>query len=203
MTIENFPCLLLDPPWLERGAGEIKRGADRHYPLLATHDIPRVVFTCPLWRPAPNAHLYLWATNNFLEAGLFVMHALGFRYVTNVAWVKGDESEDESLALGEPGSVDLQIGLGQYFRGQHELLLFGVRGSGLDACSPLRNLGSVIVARRGQHSAKPVESYERIEARSVGPRAEIFARSERAGWTSWGNELPAQTQITSLAQEGA
>lgn len=33
------------------------------------------------------------------------------------------------------------------------------------------------------------ESYALIESRSRGPYAEIFARSHRAGWESWGNEV--------------
>ena len=32
----------MDPPWLERGGGKIKRGADRHYPVLKVEDIAAV-----------------------------------------------------------------------------------------------------------------------------------------------------------------
>jgi len=161
---------------MESGGGKIKRGADRHYPLLHTHDIPRVMMLAPEWRIADDAHLWMWVTNNFLPDGLFVMSTLGFRYVTNLCWLKD------------------RAGLGQYFRGQHELLLFGVRGRGLEARTDDRSITSALDepslygAPRGQHSAKPHLFHELVERRSRGPYLEMFARSKREGWTSWGND---------------
>lgn len=222
---DRFPTLMADPPWLERGSGQTKRGADRHYPLLATKKIPGVMRAAcddegrSLWRPAFNAHLYMWVTNNFLEDGLWVMRELGFRYVTNLAWPKLRYPATSVLATAEcdlvasVGSAErravlqravtqarsLRPGLGQYFRGAHELLLFGVRGQGLDpsVCTDRRDLDTVLLAphlklnEKVRHSGKPLHFYERIEARSHGPYLEFFARSKRPGWTSWGNQLPA------------
>ena len=31
--------IIADPPWNETGGGQIKRGADRHYPLMKADDI--------------------------------------------------------------------------------------------------------------------------------------------------------------------
>lgn len=176
----EFRTIMADPPWLERGGGKIKRGADRHYPLLATRDIPRVMMNAPLWNPALDAHLYLWATNNFLPDALGVVSTLGFRYITNICWVKD------------------RAGLGQYFRGQHELLLFAVRGRGFDAKTEDRSITSVLDepsvygSPRGQHSAKPHLFHELVEQRSTGPYLEMFGRGEpREGWQSWGNEVAA------------
>lgn len=180
-----FRTVLADPPWLERGAGKVKRGADRHYPLLPTHDIPRVMQSAPQWHDvADGAHLYLWVTNNFLPDGLWVMSMLGFRYVTNLAWVKD------------------RAGLGQYFRGKHELLLFGVRGSGFDVRTERRDLDTVIDdptlygAPRGEHSAKPHLFHELIEQRSHGPYLEMFARTNRVGWSAWGNQAPEPAEAS-------
>ena len=78
----------LDPPWAEQGAGGIKRGADRHYPLMKTRDMPEAIFCSGAWNPHPAAHMYMWVTNNYLLWGLWLMEALGFRYVTNIVWVK-------------------------------------------------------------------------------------------------------------------
>ncbi len=170
----EYRCILADPPWLERGGGKVKRGADRHYPLLKTPDIIRVMLTAPQWRPCPQGcHLWLWVTNNFLEDGLHVMKALGFRYVTNAVWAKD------------------RIGLGQYLRGQHELLLFGVMGR-LSASSRSQStlLGKGILPR-GRHSAKPDDTLATVEQVSPGPRVEFFARERRAGWDAFGNEVAA------------
>jgi N6-adenosine-specific RNA methylase IME4 len=180
---QTFACLLADPPWLERGAGKSKRGADRHYPLLPTPEIPRVIRSSGLFAPAEHAHLWLWVTDNFLEDGLFVMRALGFRYVRTMVWVKAaDEAE-----LAEGGG---QLGLGQYLRGQHEICLFGVHGKGKDPSvrTEHRDVPSVCYGRRGRHSAKPDSSYEAIERVSLGSRVEFFSRSLRSNWTSWGND---------------
>jgi len=162
-----FGAILMDPPWLECGGGKIKRGADRHYPIMSTPEILSTVKECPLWAPAANAHLWLWVTNNKLIDGLWLMEALGFRYVTNLIWVKD------------------RFGLGYYLRGQHELCLLGVRGRTGRAS---RTFSTVIHAKRREHSRKPDEIYGIIEGVSPGPYAEIFSRTSRAGWTAWGND---------------
>lgn len=167
-----YRTILIDPPWYEKGAGKIKRGADRHYPLLKTVDIIKVIRGSGVFNPAPSCHLYLWVTNNFLRDGLRVMEELGFRYVTNIVWVKD------------------RFGLGQYYRGQHELLLFGVRGNLMTQTKT----SSVIIAKKGEHSQKPAKAYALIEKESYPPRLEMFARQKIEGWDSWGSELPELTQ---------
>lgn len=163
----SYHTIVADPPWWHSGGGHCKRGADRHYPLLKTPQIIEAMLRSPLWLPAENSHLYLWVTNNFLPDGLHVMEALGYRYVTNVVWVKQC------------------FGLGHYFRGQHEIALFGVRGRLTTAA---RDLPSVIHAKRTVHSKKPDEFFELVERASPPPRLEMFARTPRPGWDAWGND---------------
>jgi len=170
---ECYRTILIDPPWNESGGGRIKRGADRHYSLLKTPDIVRTVLQVPEWNLiCSDAHLYLWVTNRFLSDGLFVMKSLGFTYKSNFVWVKD------------------RMGLGQYFRGQHELCLFGTRGKRptLPRTSD-RGIPSVLHSDRGKHSEKPDSSYDLIERRSDGPYMELFSRRERDGWFTWGNEV--------------
>lgn len=91
-----YRTVMADPPWNEAGAGQVKRGADRHYPLMKTREI------CALpvseWAAA-DAHLYLWVTNNFLPDGLEVMKAWGFRFVTKIDWFKGDLGDVDHDAI--------------------------------------------------------------------------------------------------------
>lgn len=178
-------CIVADPPWMERGGGKIKRGADRHYALMKTQNIANLpVQLCS----KPDAHLWLWCTNNFLEDGLFVMKAWGFRYVSNVAWVKGQYGDND---FGRR-TLKLQQGLGQYIRGSHELCLFGVKGK-----PPYRTIDgkraqtpSVIIAPRQEHSRKPDALLEAAERVSAGPYLELFRRGQaRPGWTAWGLEV--------------
>ena len=107
-------------------------------------------------------------TNNHLIDGLKLMEILGFKYKTNLVWVKD------------------RFGLGQYFRGQHEICLFGVRGR---LPAKVKNIPTVIFEKRTIHSKKPEEIYEIIEKVSEGPYLEMFARNRRDNWDSWGNEI--------------
>ncbi len=167
----QFQTYLCDPPWPERGGGKIKRGADRHYKTLKVKDIAPTILACELFKPPEHAHLYLWTTNNFLPAALQVTADIGFRYVTMVTWAK-----DRS-------------GLGQYFRGQTEHMIFAVRGKGYNTKTERKDLSTLIQEPRTKHSRKPIASYELIEARSQGPFLELFGRGEaRPGWEIWGAE---------------
>src|SRR5690606_21951818 len=78
-------------------------------------------------------------------------------------------------------------GVGFYFRNVTELLLFGVRGS-MRTLDPGRSQVNMIETRKREHSRKPDEQYELIEACSPGAYLEMFARYPRAGWTVWGDE---------------
>lgn len=180
-----YRTLVIDPPWPERGGGVIKRGADAHYPLLSVAEIGDVITGADRWTPADDAHLYLWATNTHLPAGVDLMVRLGFRYITALTWAKD------------------RIGLGQYFRGQTEHVLFGVRGS--CPIEPDRRLSTLFVARRLEHSRKPDRFYEIVEQVSPAPRLEMFARRRRVGWDVWGNEAPehASTQTPMFAESVA
>jgi N6-adenosine-specific RNA methylase IME4 len=179
---EPYRCLSADPPWMERGGGKVKRGADRHYPLMPTADIIALVAGSePVARLARDAHAWVWVTDNFLRDGLALLDALGFRYVRTLAWVK--------LRDGEAAPhVRLQVGLGQYLRGAHELALFGVRGDAMMP-PPSNRAPSVVFAPRGKHSAKPDAAVSVFERVSPGPRVEMFARAQRPGWAVWGNEV--------------
>ena len=180
-TSTLFKTVYMDPPWYESGGAQKAPS----YPLIKTPDMLPTITHCGLWSIAPDAHCYMWVTNNFLEDGLRLLSRLGFRYVSNLCWVKH------------------RVGIGQYFRGQHELCLFGVRGRGVAVVTEARNIPTVLDplntlgARRADHSKKPTEFYSLIEARSQGPYLEVFARNTRQGWQSWGNDAAVQPQVTS------
>lgn len=54
-----------------------------------------------------------------------------------------------------------------------------------DIAAKLCDLGAT---RKREHSRKPDEQYDLIEACSRGPFLELFARGTRPGWTYWGNQ---------------
>lgn len=165
-----FSTIVSDPPW--KMTGGKNRGADAHYPVLKTTDISALM---KMWinneNIADDAHMYLWVTNTFLEEGLRVMRDCGFEYKTNVVWAKN------------------HMGIGQYFRGKHEICLFGVKGKGYNVRTTARNLTTLIEEKKRQHSRKPEAFYELVEARSKGPYLELFSRTKRSGWKMIGNEV--------------
>lgn len=189
-------CILWDPPWAEYGGG--KRGAQNHYGLLGLGEIAKVAYRAawpdgsPVFDPAPSAHLWTWATDNFLLDALSLIDQVGFRYVRAIVWVKlafAAERDVDHLNGPDLARATLQIGLGQYARGAHELLLFATRGRAMVPL-PEHRPPSVIFAPRTEHSAKPAEAYEAVERISPGPRVELFARTARPGWRAWGDQAP-------------
>lgn len=171
-TDKKYNIIYADPPWYEQGGGKIKRGADRHYPLMKTSEIA----TLPVKNLISDrgAHLYLWVTNNHLQDGLQVMEAWGFEYITIITWLKNKQ------------------GLGQYFRGKTEHCLFGVTKKRLpyNIINGKRAQGVTgFYAERGIHSAKPDQMRKMIETVSVGNKIELFARQHADGWDCWGNEV--------------
>jgi N6-adenosine-specific RNA methylase IME4 len=172
-NFNKYRAVVIDPPWSETGGGRIKRGADGHYSVLGTPDIIKTINQSGKWDSlADDCHLYLWTTNSFLPEALKVMESLGFRYVTNICWSKN------------------QMGLGQYFRGKHELCLFGVKGKGFLNRTSDRTIPSLIEAKKTGHSRKPEEFYNMVEARSSGPYLDMFSRRKRKNWDIWGDEAP-------------
>jgi N6-adenosine-specific RNA methylase IME4 len=123
------------------------------------------------------SHLYLWVPNALLPEGLAVMKAWGFQYKSNVIWHK----------IRKDGGSDGR-GVGFYFRNVTEVILFGVRGKNARTLQPGRTQVNYLATRKREHSRKPDEQYDIIEACSPGPHLELFARGIRKGWATWGNE---------------
>lgn len=161
----TYDLLLADPPWRYDMAKTANRAVENHYPTMSVEQIAELKVPS-----APDAVLFLWATAPKLREALAVVAGWQFEYVTNAVWVKD------------------RIGIGYYFRGQHELLLVGKRGNAGPPAESAR-ASSVITASRRGHSQKPASVYELLE--SMYPearRVELFARGGREGWASWGDE---------------
>lgn len=169
-----YPVIYADPPWDISQTGA--RGASKHYDLM-TLDRIRDMSETVKKLAAPNSVLLLWVTNNALPAGLAVMEAWGFRYVSNAAWDK------------------YYMGLGNYVRNSHELLLLGIRGK---VTPKFRGQRSVLHFPRMGHSVKPAEMYPMIERLFDGPYLELFARqrpNSTSDWSVWGNEIESDITI--------
>jgi N6-adenosine-specific RNA methylase IME4 len=173
----RFGTILVDPPWqFQNRTGKIAPEHKRlsRYGTMALDQIKALAVPRAA---AETSHLYLWVPNALLPDGLAVMEAWGFKYKTNLVWRK----------IRKDGGSDGR-GVGFYFRNVTELLLFGVRGKNARTLAPGRRQVNYLESQKREHSRKPDEQYPIIEACSSGPYLELFARGERKGWASWGNE---------------
>lgn len=191
----KFATILADPPWrFQNATGKVAPEHRRlsRYVTLTLADIRAL----PVESIAAEvAHLYLWVPNALLPEGLAVMRAWGFAYKSNLIWHK----------IRKDGGSDGR-GVGFYFRNVTEMILFGVRGRNARTLKPGRRQVNMLQTRKREHSRKPDEQYAIIEACSPGPRLELFARGERAGWAVWGDQADteyAPTWATYAYRSGA
>lgn len=163
---QKFSIIVADPPWKYNFSQTNERSIETHYDSMDLDKIKSMKVPTE-----EDSVLFLWATAPKLKEALEVMEAWGFEYKTCAVW-------DKEI-----------IGMGYWFRGQHELLLVGTKGK-VKPPKPKLRLSSMIKSKRGKHSKKPLETHEMIE--TMFPKQtylELFARSKREGWTSWGNEV--------------
>lgn len=173
----KFATVLADPPWqFQNRTGKMAPEHKRlsRYPTLSLEEIKAL----PVASIAEDtAHLYLWVPNALLAEGMQVLENWGFTYKTNLIWYK----------VRKDGGFDRR-GVGFYFRNVTEMILFAVRGKNARTLPPGRSQENIISSQKREHSRKPAEQYQLIEACSWGPRIELFARGPRAGWFVWGNQ---------------
>jgi N6-adenosine-specific RNA methylase IME4 len=163
-TGKKYGTIYADPPW-QYSNQSTRAATDNHYETLAPNQIAEIPIQS---LAADRAHLHLWTTNAFLFECPKILEAWGFEYKGVFVWVKN------------------QMGIGNYWRVSHELMVLGVRG-GLRFFD--NSQVSWICTDRTKHSVKPEEVAARIEKVSPGPYLELFGRRTRDNWTVWGNEI--------------
>ena len=172
------------------------RGAEKNYKVMTVEQICR--FHLP--PIADDAWLLLWRVGTMKAEAVSVMQAWGFEDTgAELVWVKTTgpgESIVDPLAIvaGAPrpghGEALLAFGMGRTTRNCHEVCMIGRRGKPQVAS---RSVRSVFFAPAGRHSEKPDRFFRLVEQLcGEGPRAELFARQRRVGWTGFGDELPAE-----------
>ena len=162
----KFSTIVIDPPWDWGDEGDVDQ-LGRARPDYATISIDKLLELPVSSLADEDCHIYLWITNRSLPKGFALLEKWGFRYITCLTWVKP------------------YYGMGNYFRGQTEQVLFGVKGSQM---LKRKDIGTVFNASRGTggHSSKPVEFLELVEKCSHSPYLEMFSRCDRDGWFAWG-----------------
>ena len=160
---KKYQIIYADPPWEYGkalkwdGMHGKAYGPEHYYKTMSLSDIQNLII------PADeNAWLILWATASKLPEGINTINCWGFKYRTCAIWDKW------------------HLGLGWFFRLQHELLLIGKKG---------KFIPTMFYEKRGKHSRKPDILYNILRENTREPRIDIFARENREGWDVWGNEV--------------
>ncbi|MDB5608123.1 MAG: hypothetical protein JWP25_5023 [Bradyrhizobium sp.] len=194
---KKYGVIYADPEWrfepYSRDTG-MDRAPENHYPTSTVEAI------CA--RPvrdiaAPDCVLFLWATVPMLAEAFCVLDAWGFaRFDRNPGngFLEIDKADVRYVSSGswtkyKPGAG---IGMGHWFRVDHEILLVATRGN--IPCpakgDQYRSVFDVPASRI--HSEKPTLVHELIESYFPNlPKIELNARRARLGWDCWGNEAPA------------
>lgn len=173
----TFRCIVADPPWrLDTGPDVFGGTGERGHDALAYRQmsVEEISALNVKEHAAPDAHLYLWTTNRYVEQSYGIVRAWGFTPSVLLVWAKKPRG----------------IGLGDKYRLTTEFILYARRGK----LEELRICDRTWFDwPRGRHSEKPGGFYELVESMSPAPggereRLEMFARGPRNGWTVWGDE---------------
>jgi len=129
-----------------------------------------------------DCRLFLWTTQRYLQDAFPILNAWGFTYRQTLIWHKVSSFSPFGGSIA-PNNI--------------EFLLVGKRGNP----PVLDRMKGCVVATPGnsgrrkdngtgpnKHSAKPEAFLDLVEQVSPGPYLELFARRQRLGWDTWGNE---------------
>jgi N6-adenosine-specific RNA methylase IME4 len=125
----------------------------------------------------PDCRLFLWTTNAYLGQSFGVLEAWGFRYSQTLVWHKTNPSPWPTSVA--PNSA--------------EFILVGSAGSP-ERLTPWSAAVVPYAVPKG-HSRKPEAFLDLIEQVSPGPYLELFARRQRLGWDTWGNEALEHVEL--------
>ena len=174
----TYRCIVIDPPWDVEPLKFESIQPFRPYPTMPLDRIADESWVPVRTHADDNCHLYLWVTQKFLPAGLWLMEQWGFRYQCTMTWRKNSGVTPFSWMYDT------------------EHVLFGRKGN-----LPLEQIGLRLSfdAKTQGHSIKPDVFYERVRSASPGPRIDMFARTQREGFDVWGNEVDNASPVLQTA----
>jgi len=188
---QKYQIIYIDPAWQYDNVGsqgtarsmnllkqKDQAGNKNHYESMSMEEL----LDLPISKIADkNCHLYLWYTNSFVREAHQLCEKWGFNYKQTLTWVKTFSN----------GKI-ITNGVGFYFRGCTEHILFATKGKLPRGDKTLKNL---VIYPRGEHSEKPNIFRDLIVKQSGDlPRIEIFGRRIIHGWDVIGNDEKLQNQ---------
>lgn len=196
----GFGLIMADPPWSYEmySAKGYEKAPEGQYQTMSSADIMALPVEA---LAAPDCLLWLWAVNPQLPQALEVLAAWGFTFKTAGTWIKRSKH----------GKVS--FGTGYILRSANEPFLIGTRGNPkttrgtrsviiseiLDLVDDAPGLAEfdqwpksmiTIDAVAREHSRKPDEAFVACDELMPNVRKlELFSRTDREGWSTWGDEV--------------
>lgn len=176
----RYDVILADPPWSYYGSQGKWGAAAKFYATAPDEAIGSLPIPDLL---APRGVLFLWATSPRLDVAMACLAAwrLHFRGVAFV-WVK---TRNDGVPIGAQGVRPSIV------KPTTEYVLAASRvAKGRPMPLGDEGVSNTVLAPKRAHSQKPEAVRAQIERLYPhASRLELFARSERPGWDSWGNEV--------------
>jgi N6-adenosine-specific RNA methylase IME4 len=264
--VTRYRTIVADPPW---PIGDFPEWADGEgmiacpYPTMTIGEIQELPVRSLSNNVDADAHLYLWAVDQYLDEAFDVARSWGFHHAATIVWCKNTmgtglggiwpSSVEFVLFCRRPkvttrpdvlrltshlaaaaeragltrADVDRAMGTSDMAgwwlsRLEHRcacptdeqwphlkrLLHLGEEMDSLVAeintrkgsappAKITRAPGRWFQWKRGAHSAKPEAFLDLVEQVSPGPYLEMFARRNRLGWDTWGNEALEHVELPS------
>jgi len=189
---KKYNIIYADPAWRYKDKALNKGGAERHYKTMSIEEIKNL----PINKIAENnSILFLWVTFPMLQEGLDTIQSWGFKYKTVAfVWIKANKNTNTNqLSFLPIDSFATFLGMGRWTRSNAEICLLAVKGKPQRLNADVRQ---IIYAPIAAHSEKPNEARKRI-IRLCGdlPRIELFARQQKEGFDTWGNEIENSIEL--------
>jgi N6-adenosine-specific RNA methylase IME4 len=175
---KKYSIIYADPPWRYEHPISDSRKIENQYPTMSLEEIKNIV------PPADsNCALFMWVTAPKVGEAIEIINAWGFVYRTCAVWDK------------------LEIGMGYWFRNQHELLFVAVKGK-ISPPDPSERISSLLKFKIKEHSKKPKEIRSYLSKwYPERSKIELFSRDKIEGWDCWGNEIPDSEQKLLVTEE--
>lgn len=174
----QYDLIYADPPWKQSRGGrkavrENSSGKPLDYPTCSLDEIKNHLETA-VGSGENNKILFLWTIDKYLFEAQHIAESLGFKLHARMIWDK---------VTGIPAAFTVRYG--------HEYLLYMYKGKLTPVAKEERGkIHTVFREKVTKHSKKPEIAYEIIERLYPDlKKLEMYARNERNGWDSWGNEI--------------
>lgn len=206
MTGGPYKTIVVDPPW---EYGQWRSTTEAHYPTMSLERIAAL----PVRELGDGAaHIYCWAVLPLMAEAFDIVRGWGFKPCTVLTWCKpgvglggGYRGNTEHLIVARQGEGFYNptcATCGGRGRGARKCYCqspdWRVKGQPYEAARPFLDVayGTWYEVPRTEHSAKPDLFLDLVEHMSPPPRLEMFARRQRLGWDTWGDEALQHVELT-------